>query len=99
MELYSYFLDRLKAVKEVDGTRLFDNTLVSFGSNLRTGHMLKNVPAFVTGNVGNQFKHGQHIEMPKESALCNLWLTMLKSCNVPVESFGDSDGVISEMLA
>lgn len=99
MELYSYFLDRLKALKEVDGTRLFDNTLVSFGSNLRTGHMLKNVPAFVTGNVGNQFKHGQHIEMPKESALCNLWLTMLKSCNVPVESFGDSDGVISEMLA
>ena len=51
MELYASFIDRLKAVKEVDGTRLFDNCLVSFGSNLRSGHMLKNVPAFLTGNI------------------------------------------------
>ena len=98
MELYSGFIDRLKAVKEVDGSRLFDNCLVSFGSNLRTGHMLKNVPAFLTGNIAGQIKHGRHIEMPKETALCNLWLTMLKMCDVPVEKFGDSDGEIKELF-
>ncbi|MCM8538706.1 MAG: DUF1552 domain-containing protein [Lentisphaeraceae bacterium] len=98
MELYSGFIDRLKAVKEVDGSRLFDNCLVSFGSNLRSGHMLKNVPAFLTGNIGGQIKHGRHIEMPKESALCNLWLTMLKLCDVPVEKFGDSDSQIKELF-
>lgn len=98
MELYSGFIDRLKEVKEVDGSRLFDNCLVSFGSNLRSGHMLKNVPAFLTGNIGAQIKHGRHIEMPKDTALCNLWLTMLKLCDVPVEKFGDSDGEIKELF-
>ena len=98
MELYSGFIDRLKAVKEVDGTRLFDNCLVSFGSNLRSGHMLKNVPAFITGNIDNMIKHGRHIKMPKDSALCNLWLTMLKMCDIPVEKFGDSDGQIKELF-
>ena len=80
-----------------------DNCLVSFGSNLRSGHMLKNVPAFLTfiGNITNQIKHGQlHIEMPKDTALCNLWLTMLKLCDIiPVESFGDSDREINELFA
>jgi hypothetical protein len=37
--------------------------------------------------------------MPEETALCNLWLTLLQTCDVPTESFGDSDGVISDMLA
>ena len=97
MELFSYFIDRLKTIKEVDGSRLFDNTLVSYGGNLRTGHMLKNVPAFVTGNVGSKIKHGQHIKMPEETALCNLWLSLLKSCDVPVDSFGDSTGEIKEL--
>ena len=99
MELYAGFIDRLKAIKEVDGSRLFDNCLVSFGSNLRSGHMLKNVPAFVTGNINNQIKHGKHIQMPKDTALCNLWLTMLKLCDIPVNSFGDSTSEINELFA
>ena len=71
---------------------------MSLGSNLRSGHMLKNVPAFLTGNISNKIKHGQHIEMPKDTALCNLWLTMLKLCDVPVESFGDGAVAISGIL-
>lgn len=98
-ELFAGFIDRLKETRDFDGSRLYDNCLVSYGSNIRTGHMLKNVPAFVTGNAHGRICHGQHIEMPRDTALCNLWLTMLQTCDVPVENFGDSTGTISEILA
>jgi hypothetical protein len=98
-ELFAGFIDQLKKTRDFDGSRLFDNCLVSYGSNIRTGHMLKNVPAFVTGNAKGKLRHGQHLVMPEETALCNLWLTLLQTCDVPTESFGDSDGVISDMLA
>lgn len=98
-ELFAGFIDQLKKTRDFDGSRLFDNCLVSYGSNIRTGHMLKDVPAFVTGNAKGRFRHGQHIVMPEETALCNLWLTLLQGCDVPAEGFGDSNGVISEMLS
>jgi hypothetical protein len=98
-ELFAGFIDQLKKTRDFDGSRLFDNCLVSYGSNIRTGHMLKNVPAFVTGNAKGKIRHGQHLVMPEDTALCNLWLTLLQTCDVPTESFGDSDGVISDMLA
>lgn len=98
-ELFAGFIDQLKKTRDFDGSRLFDNCLVSYGSNIRTGHMLKDVPAFVTGNAKGRFRHGRHIVMPEETALCNLWLTLLQGCDVPAEGFGDSNGVISEMLS
>ena len=98
-ELFASFIDRLKATKDVDGSRLFDNCLVSYGSNLRAGHMLKNVPAFVTGNASGKLRHGRHVKMPQETPLCNLWLTLLQTLNLSVKQFGDSNGVLSELFA
>ncbi len=97
-ELFSGFIDQLKSTRDFDGSRILDNCLVSYGSNIRTGHMLKNVPAFLTGNVRGQLKHGRHIEMPEDTALCNLWLTLLQTCKVPAESFGDSNGRVEELF-
>ncbi|MDC0312225.1 DUF1587 domain-containing protein [bacterium] len=99
MELFGYLLDRLKEKKDLSGQSLYDSCLVSYGSNIRTGHMLKNVPAFVTGNSKGRIRHGQHIVTPEDTALCDLWLTLLQTCDVPAESFGDSGGTISQMLA
>jgi hypothetical protein len=98
-ELFASFIDRLKATKDVDGSRLFDNCLVSYGSNLRAGHMLKNVPAFVTGNASGKLRHGRHVKMPQETPLCNLWLTLLQTLNSSVKQFGDSNGVLSDLFA
>ena len=97
-EMFAYFIDQLKETKDVDGSRIFDNCLVSYGSNIRTSHMLRNVPAFVTGNVRNKIKHGRHIAMPEDSALSNLWLTLLQTLALPIEEFSDSDGSVSELL-
>ena len=97
-ELLAGLLDRLKATKEADGSRLFDNVTVAYGSNLRTGHELSNCPTILSGG-GSGLKLGHNIVMPKNTQLCNTWLTILKRSGVVVEQHGDSTGILEELLA
>lgn len=95
-ELLAGLLDRLKAAKETDGSRLFDNTTVVFGSNLRQAHTLENCPTLLAGG-GSGIKLGQNLVLPKGTPLCNAWLTLLKGSGIKVERHGDSSGVIKEL--
>ena len=96
-ELLAGLLDRLKAAKETDGSRLFDNTTVVFGSNLRQAHTLENCPTLLAGG-GSGIKLGQNLVVPKGTPLCNAWLTLLKGSGIKVERHGDSTGVIKELV-
>jgi hypothetical protein len=97
-ELLAGFLDQLKTTKEPDGTSLFDHVTLAYGSNLRTGHSLDNCPTILTGG-GAGLKLGHHIVAPKDTPLCNAWLTLLHGNGVYAERHGDSSGVISELIA
>ena len=96
-ELLAGFLDKLKATKEADGSRLFDNIALAYGSNIRTGHELSNCPTILTGG-GAGLKLGHSIVAPKDTPLCNAWLTMLHGIGVPAERHGDSTGIIKELI-
>lgn len=96
-ELLARFIDKLKATKEPDGTRLYDHTTLTLGSNIHSIHYLTNCPTIVTGG-GSGFQHGQHLVMPEKTPLCNLWLTQLQGTGIEVESHGDSTGVIAELV-
>jgi hypothetical protein len=97
-ELLAGFLDKLKATKEADGSTLFDNIALAYGSNIRTGHELSNCPTIITGR-GAGLKLGHSIVAPKDTPLCNAWLTMLHGVGVNVTRHGDSTGAISELTA
>lgn len=97
-ELLATLLDAMKATKEADGSSLFDHTTLVFGSNLRSIHYLDNCPTLIAGR-GAGVTLGSHIVMPKDTPLCNVWLTLLKGSGVPAESFSDSTGVIKELAA
>jgi hypothetical protein len=98
--LFAHFLDRLKEAKDIDGSRLFDNCIVSYGTNLRSGHELKNVPTIVSGGAAKNIKHGQHIILPKENTpLANYWLTLMRQADVPIETFSHSTGIIPELVS
>ena len=96
-ELLAGLLDRLKAAQETDGTRLFDNTTVVYGSNLRQAHTLENCPTLLAGG-GSGIKLGQNVVVPKGTPLCNAWLTLLKGSGIKVERHGDSTGVLKELI-
>jgi hypothetical protein len=97
-ELLAGFLDKLKVTKEADGTRLFDHVALAYGSNIRTGHELHNCPTILTGG-GAGLKLGHSIVAPKDTPLCNAWLTMLHGIGVEAERHGDSSGVLKEIVA
>jgi hypothetical protein len=97
-ELLAGLIDKLKGVKEADGTTLFDQVALAYGSNIRTIHYLDNCPTVLTGGAAN-LKRGQHLVLSKDTPLCNVWLTLLNGLGIPAERHGDSTGVVKELLA
>lgn len=97
-ELLAGLLAKLKATQEPDGSTLFDHTTVVYGSNIRTGHNLDNCPTLLAGR-GAGIRLGQNLVVPKDTPLCNAWLTLLRGSGVPAERHGDSSGVIPQLLA
>ncbi|MCH9654202.1 MAG: DUF1552 domain-containing protein [Cyanobacteria bacterium] len=97
-ELLARLIDKLKATKEADGSSLFDNTAVAFGSNISSIHYLTNCPTVLTGGGAN-LKLGQHLVLPKDTPLCNVWLTMLQGLGIKAERHGDSTGTVKELQA
>ena len=99
-ELFGHFIDRLKEAKDIDGSRLFDNCIVSYGTNLRSGHELKGVPAILSGGGAKDIKHGRHIILPEsDTPLANYWLTLMQQAGIPGETFSHSTGNVPELLA
>lgn len=97
-ELLAGLIDKLKASKEADGSRLFDHVALAYGSNLRTEHNLDNCPTLLTGG-GAGIKLGHNIVAAKDTPLCNAWLTLLHGIGVQAERHGDSTGVLKELQA
>ncbi len=98
--LFGHFLDRLKEARDIDGSRLYDHCVVSYGTNLRSGHELKNLPALVSGGGAKRIKHGRHIQLPKQDTpLANYWLTLMQETGVPIDHFSHSTGTVPELLA
>jgi hypothetical protein len=97
-ELLAGLLDKLKATKEPDGTSLLDHTALAYGSNIRTVHFLDNCPTILAGG-GASLKLGQHLALPKNTPLCNAWLTMLHGLGIEAERHGDSTGIVKELQA
>lgn len=97
-DLLAGFLDKLQAIQEPDGSSLLDHSTIVYGSNIQTGHILENCPTLIAGG-GAGIKLGHHFVVPKDTPLCNAWLTLLRGSGVDVKSHGDSTGILSELLA
>lgn len=95
---FAYLLDRMKSIKEGDGT-LLDHSLMLFGSGFRDGnnHHPWNLPTVLAGRGGG-IKTGQHLEFPKEAAQSSLYLSMLQSAGVNAKSFGESDAPLPGLV-
>jgi hypothetical protein len=91
-------IEKLKATPEADGSSLFDNIAIAYGSNIRSGHNLTNCPTLFTGG-GAGIKLGENIVTPDDTPLCNAWLTLLHGVGVKAERHGDSTGILKELFA
>ena len=97
MEQFGYLLDRLSATADGERT-LLDSTLVMGGASLGepNDHDNMNLPAIV---AGAGLRGNRHIVEPKHTPMSNLMLSLMHEMGVPVDSFGDSTGVINALSA
>ncbi len=91
-ELFAYLVDRLANVIEPDGTRLLDNTLVLWGSEICHGrsHSFDNIPFVVAGSAGGQIRNGVSLQYDDVNH-CRLLTTAAQAMGLEVDSFGNLD--------
>lgn len=68
LEQFAYFLNKLKAVKEGEGS-LLDSTLVLYGSGMSNGnaHQMNNLPILLAGGAGLGIRHKGHLDLLKDA--------------------------------
>ena len=89
---FAYLLEKLKSVKEGEGT-LLDNCMIAYGSGNSDGdrHNHDDLPILLAGRGGGTIKTGRHIRYGSETPVSNLWVSMLEKIDVRVP-VGDSTG-------
>jgi len=95
---FAYFVDRLKSIKEGEGT-LLDHCMIVYGSGLGDGnrHNHDNLPVLVAGKGGGTIRSGRHLRFDSETPMANLFLSMLDGVGAPVERIGDSTGLLRQL--
>jgi hypothetical protein len=99
VEQFTYLLTKLKGIQEGERT-LLDNSMIMCGSSLSDGnkHDPNNLPILLGGRGGGRIRTGQHLASPKNTPLCNLYVSMLDCMGVPVQRFGDSTEALRSLL-
>jgi hypothetical protein len=100
VSLFAYFLEKLKATPEGDGT-LLDHALYLYGSGMGNPnvHDHVNLPILVAGGAAGRHKGARHIKYAEPTPLANLHLTLLERVGVRMDAFADSKGKVDELLA
>ena len=91
VELFAYFLERLRSTRDGDGT-LLDHSTILYGGALSDGnsHSRVNLPLLVAGGCGS-WRGGRHVAAQPQP-VANLFVEMMNSVGVEAPSFADSTG-------
>jgi len=92
------FLDRLKKTPDGDGS-LLDHSMILYGSNMSNSNVHNHfpLPTLVAGGGAGQLKGGRHLKYPDHTPMANLLLTMLCKSGIPMDSLGDSTGILENL--
>jgi hypothetical protein len=98
VSLFAYYLEKLKATPDGDGS-LLDHTTILMGSGMGNPdvHDHVNMPIVVAG--GGKGTGGRHIKYSEPVPLANLHLTLLERVGVHQDHFADSKGRVDELLS
>jgi hypothetical protein len=98
VSLLAYYLEKLKATPDGDGT-LLDHVMLVYGSGMSNSnlHVPHKLPILLVGGGAGQVQGGRHLKFPDGTPLTNLYLTVLNKVGVPVERVGDSTGALRHL--
>jgi hypothetical protein len=92
-QLFSKYLERLRATPDGDGS-LLDHTTILYGSGISnsTRHSGDDLPLLVMGGGAGTLKGGRHLTYSGKPTMANLLVTLMDKMDVPVERVGGSTG-------
>jgi hypothetical protein len=95
---FAHLLERLKGIKEGEGT-LLDNCMIVYGSGIGDGnrHNHDDLPILLAGRGAGTIQPGRHIKYDSGTPLNNLFLSMLDRVGVKRDSLGDSTGRLANL--
>jgi hypothetical protein len=98
--LFAYYLDKLKATPDGDGS-LLDHSMILYGGGLSDGnvHAHVNLPLLIAGGAAGAITGGRIIKYPKATPMANLLVTMVNTMGVPLDSIGDSTGPLPDLVS
>ena len=100
VEMFTYYLDRLRATEDGDGS-LLDQTMLLYGSGMSdgNGHLHHDLPTLLVGKGAGTIDGGRHLVYPREreTPVANLFVSMLDKLGVPIDTLGDSTGRIEPL--
>lgn len=91
VEQLALLVRRLSEITESDGSRMLDNTIVFWSSEIEDGdaHRHTNMPILLAGSAQGVFDTGQHVVFSEERPVADLLVTIMQAMDVDVDSFGD----------
>jgi hypothetical protein len=97
VELFAYFLNKLKQTPDGDGS-LLDHTMAIYGSAIADGnkHTHFDLPVLLAGRGGG-IRPGRHLVYDQTTPMTNLYLTLLDKIGVEPEAVGDSTGKLEHV--
>ena len=98
VKMFSYFLGKLQATPDGDGT-LLDHMTMIYGAGIAdsNSHSPINIPIVLVGGGAGSMKGGRHIRF-KGVPLANLHLTLLDQFAVRWDRLGDSTGRVDQSI-
>ncbi len=98
---WAYFLDKLKGIKEGNGT-LLDNTIAAWGTTNggTNAHDSNQLPLILCGGSALGLKHQGHL-VRKDMPVANVWQTVVDRVGMPLpKNFqgGIATGVVTELV-
>jgi len=93
MEVFTYFLGKLRFTTDGDGS-LLDHMMLIYGGGMSDGnsHWPLDLPILLLGSGAGTLKPGRHVMYPAGTPLANLHLSLLDRLGVHIDKLGDSNG-------
>jgi hypothetical protein len=95
---FGYFLSKLAATPDGPGS-LLDHSTLLYGAGMSDGnsHSPDDLPVVLAGGGAGRWKGGRHVRVTPGTLIGNLHATLLPRLGVPVTSFGNSTGVLTDL--
>ncbi|MGE0528357.1 MAG: DUF1552 domain-containing protein [Bdellovibrionales bacterium] len=88
---FAYFIGKMNSILDANGKSLLYNSIITYGAEMRdtNAHDDYNIPLLVAGHAGGLYSPGRLIDPGANLPMANVWLTIMKTMGVNINSFGE----------